>query len=186
MRRCRFVSYSTQPLSARSPSVWRSGALANADMTVETAPVISVYLGSKAGRAPKKARNDHRLHASVDIIAHKSSEYVCNSDFADRKLRSSAPKVGARLPELDAIGVVVSANHPPKSTYLAPAVAEYCVARSVWHMRLRNVRFYEVHGFPFVYLLITITRLSACNFIITTVSSILHMSSSGICILLRY
>ena len=95
-----------------------------------------MYLGSKAGRAPKKAKNDHRHHASLNIVAHNSSEYVCNSNFDDRKLRSLAPKVGARKPELDSVGVVVSANHPPKSTFLAPAVAEYCVARSVLCMLL--------------------------------------------------
>ena len=66
------------------------------------------YLGSKAGRAPKKAKNDHRHHASLNIVAHKTSDYVCNSNFDDRKLRSLAPKVGARKPELDNVGVVVS------------------------------------------------------------------------------
>lgn len=114
-------------------------ALFKADLIEETSPIISVYLGSKAGRAPKKARNDHRHHASVNIVAHKSSDYVCNSDFGDRKLRSSAPKIGARLPESDAKGVVVSANQPPKSTFLAPAVVEYCVARSVGCMVLGPV-----------------------------------------------
>ena len=77
-----------------------------------------MYLGSKAGRAPKKAKNDHRHHASLNIVAHKSSDYVCNSNFDGRKLRSLAPKVGARMPELDDVGVVVSVNHPPKSTSL--------------------------------------------------------------------
>lgn len=120
-------------------------------MTVETAPIISVYLGSKAGRTPKKARNDHRLHASVNIVAHKSSEYVCNSSLADRKVQSLAPKIGTRQPELDAIGVVVSANHPPKSTYLAPAVAEYCATRSAWHVRLGNVGLYDGQGCHFAY-----------------------------------
>ena len=107
-----------------------AGALDKSDLIKETVPIVSVYLGSKAGRAPKRAKNDHRHHASLNIVAHKSSDYVCNFNVDDRKLRSLAPKVGARIPELDNIGVVVSANHPPKSTFLAPAIAEYCVARS--------------------------------------------------------
>ena len=61
-------------------------------------------------------RDSH--HASLNIVAHKSPDYVCNSNFDGRKLRSLAPKVGARMPELDDVGVVVSANHPPKSTSL--------------------------------------------------------------------
>lgn len=139
--------YQPSPWPDNDTLTWHSGALEKADMTVETIPIISVYLGSEVGRPPKKARNDHRLHASVNIVAHKSSEYVCNSNFADRKLQSSAPKVGTRQPELDVIGVVVSANHPPMSTtYLAPAAAEYCAARSAWHMRLGNVGFYDGQG----------------------------------------
>ena len=100
-------------------------ALAKADMLAETAPILSVNLRSKAGRIPKKARNDHRHHTSLNIVAHKRPEYVCNSKFVDRTRRSSVAAVGARLSDLDAIGVVVSAAHPPKSTFLAPAVAEY-------------------------------------------------------------
>ena len=106
-------------------------ALAKADMIAETAPILSVNLRSKAGRIPKKARNDHHHHASLNIVAHKRSEYVCNSKFVDRTRRSFVAEVGARLSDLDDIGVVVSATHPPKSTFLAPAVVDYCVARSV-------------------------------------------------------
>ena len=100
-------------------------ALAKADMIAETAPILSVNLRSKAGRIPKKARNDHHHHASLNIVAHKRSEYVCNSKFVVRTRRSFVAEVGARLSDLDDIGVVVSATHPPKSTFLAPAVAEY-------------------------------------------------------------
>ena len=111
--------------------VVHAGVIKRAELTLETTPIISAFLGGKSGRVPASAKRDHRHQAYLNLILHKSSDYVCHGGGArnGRSSRSAAPKCGARQESLDEIGIIVSPQHPPTNTFLAPALAEYCVTR---------------------------------------------------------
>lgn len=105
-----------------------AGALTKTNMTREKIPTISMYPITWADITPPANGDDHveLSHASLNIVEHKSSEYVYNSDVAPCKARELCSRENYN--DLEAIGVV-SATRRPNSTFLVPAVAEYCVRR---------------------------------------------------------
>ena len=108
-----------------------TGVIKRAGLTLEATPIISAFLGGKSGCVEASAKRDHRHQSSLNLLLHKSSYYVCHGGGArnDRSSRSATPKCGARQESLDEIGIIVSTQHPPTNTFLAPAMAEYCITR---------------------------------------------------------
>ena len=97
-------------------------------------PITSVYLARRAGRLATATRKDHTNQTVVTLVAHKTTRYVCNGGGgrAERERRPKMRKVPPpRMSELEDVGVVLSPKHPPASTYLDPAVADYCITRCV-------------------------------------------------------
>ena len=110
------------------------GAFSKVDLTLEANPIISLYKGGKPGRLSPKQANDHRHHGSLVFIAHKIARYVCHSggSHAGRSTRSASVRTSEKSDDLTNVGIILSKQHPPASTFLAPAVAEYCLARWVF------------------------------------------------------
>ena len=110
------------------------GAFSTRGLRLEENPITSVYLTRRAGRLATAARKDHTHQTSVTLVAHKTTRYVCNGGGvrAERERRPKMRKVPApRMSELEDVGVVLSLKHPPTSTYLDPAAADYCITRCV-------------------------------------------------------
>lgn len=108
-----------------------------AGLTLEDAPVVSLYLHGKSGRPAEKDLYVYPTQGSVTLLAHKSPRFICNgggprSRGADSSSRAAARALRVAPPrtvELDRIGAVVSLSHPPTGTYLAEATAELLIKR---------------------------------------------------------
>lgn len=93
---------------------------------LEAHPIISVYLRGQAGRTPEGSKNHYKAQTSLTLIAHKSR------DFEIRDAASSSTKYAPpRRQELENIGVILSAKFPECKTFLAPAMANHLIERSV-------------------------------------------------------
>ena len=97
--------------------------LTAAGLVLEDSPLTSVYLGGRLGRRVCETKNNYPTQVSSILVAHKTADFVCRS--GDMIARLESP----RQPDLEAIGVVISAWHPDMGTFLAPAVADHLIKR---------------------------------------------------------
>ncbi|CAN0201093.1 unnamed protein product [Discosporangium mesarthrocarpum] len=75
-------------------------------------------------------RDEETLRATVlALIAHKMADFVCHGGGACTGRRAIKPPRLERphQPELDAVGIIVSATHPDSGIFLVPAVVDHII-----------------------------------------------------------
>ncbi|CAM9927717.1 unnamed protein product [Discosporangium mesarthrocarpum] len=109
-----------------------SGELKTAGLLLEGAPISSIYLGGRLGRPAVETKNHYVQQSSLTLIPHTTADFISHGGGVHTGRRAIKPP---RLeppcpPELEAVGVIVSAKHPDSGTFLAPAVADHVIKRS--------------------------------------------------------
>lgn len=105
--------------------------LQGVNLVLEAYPITSVYLSKLAGRNAESSKLHYTRQSSSVLVAHKTSEFTCHA--------AGPQHDPPRTSQLEAVGIVVSAKHPPSATFLAPAMADHLLNRCVcvgW-MKLR-------------------------------------------------
>ena len=90
---------------------------------LEEAAIVACYKSRKAGRGNGRARNRLPLQSSLTLVAHKSDTFVWNG--GQMTLGGTGAGEAMAMSET----CLSIARYPPASTYLSPAVAEFCIER---------------------------------------------------------
>ncbi len=120
-----------------------AGVLTEVGLLLEAYPHQSLYINKLAGRAAVDSKLHLTRQASFVLVAHKTSEFTC--------LEAAPQLEPPRTRQLEAIGVVVSQKHPPSTTFLAPAMADYLMNRCAGGEQLLG------HGWLYVWKLFSLS-----------------------------
>lgn len=108
-------------------------------LVLESAPATSVFVAKTPGRISEKAKQHYNRHTSAVLVAHKTVDFTYNP------VSKSDHFEEPRTQQWEAMGLVVSARHPPASTFLAPAMADHLLKRFVCFQDNCRVRFFVQH-----------------------------------------
>lgn len=109
----------------------KTGVLKEVNLVLERFPATSIFLSKTAGLVAEETERYYNRHASSVLVAHKTADFTCHP--VSKGDHFDAP----RSQELEAIGVVVSAEHPPTSTFLTPVMADHLLKRSVFRINAK-------------------------------------------------